>query len=171
VITDIEMPKLDGIGLIKKIYKTNPAQKIIVVSAYSDKSYLIPLLNIGIEGFLQKPVTSDHIANMLIDFCDGMQNSDIVIDDEYKYNKHSKELTKNNKSVELSSNEIKLLELFLDSPNRYFTLIDIFNHIFYDDPFKDYSQDSIRALLKRLRKKLPQDIIINSRTLGYTIKI
>jgi hypothetical protein len=26
-------------------------------------------------------------------------------------------------------------------------------------------------LLKRLRKKLPQDIIINSRTLGYTIKI
>ncbi len=55
VISDIEMPRLNGIDMVREIYKINKKQRVIVVSAYSDKEYLIPLLNMGIFGFLKKP--------------------------------------------------------------------------------------------------------------------
>jgi len=56
VISDIQMPRLDGIGMSKAIFEINKQQKIIIMSAYSDKEYLVDLINIGVEGFMQKPL-------------------------------------------------------------------------------------------------------------------
>jgi two-component system sensor histidine kinase/response regulator len=56
VITDINMPEMTGIELIRKIQETHPQQAILVTSAYSDSANLIPLINLGIGSFLLKPL-------------------------------------------------------------------------------------------------------------------
>ena len=56
----IQMPLLDGISLSKEIFKLHKEQKIIVVSAYNDKEYLIDLINLGVEGFMHKPLSSQN---------------------------------------------------------------------------------------------------------------
>ena len=68
VITDIEMPKMNGISLCEEIYKINKNQKILVVSAYSDQKYFIELINMGIEGFIQKPLSFEQVLDSLKKF-------------------------------------------------------------------------------------------------------
>ncbi len=172
VFSDIEMPNLDGVGLTKEIYNINKKQFIVIISAYSDKEYLIPLLNLGVEGFIQKPIIHEQVMDVVKDICNLFNQSDIVdIGESYTYDKNLNILMKDDKYIKLTNNEIKLLKLFFDNLNTNFNIEYMFNHIFYDDPHKEYNSNSIRLILKRLRKKLPDGLIINNRTLGYTINL
>ena len=65
IITDIVMPKIDGIKMIEKIKETNSKTKFIVVTAYSNKEFLIQLIELGIHAYLIKPVTFKQIANSI----------------------------------------------------------------------------------------------------------
>jgi len=58
VITDIKMPKKDGRDLIKFIKEINENQPIIVTSAYNDSNRLMELIELGIDSFLLKPISS-----------------------------------------------------------------------------------------------------------------
>jgi len=65
VITDINMPKLNGFSLIKEIYKNNPFQVVIVVSAYSEVEYLSQLNDLKVDYFLVKPVDTKKIIEKI----------------------------------------------------------------------------------------------------------
>ena len=69
IITDMQMPFMNGIELSKEIFTINKKQKILIVSAYDDKEYLIQFINIGIEGFLHKPLTTEQIISTLYESC------------------------------------------------------------------------------------------------------
>jgi YesN/AraC family two-component response regulator len=65
VITDISMPKMEGIEMGKRIKEINPEQDIIIVSAYSDISYFIQTIKIGIDGYILKPIDFTQILEVL----------------------------------------------------------------------------------------------------------
>ena len=52
VITDIEMPDLNGLEMSQKIKEIDPQVPIVVISAYSNSSYLIEAINIGINYYV-----------------------------------------------------------------------------------------------------------------------
>ncbi len=56
VIADINMPKKNGMEMIRDITQINHLQFIIVVSAYDDSLNLIEMLEHGVSGFLLKPM-------------------------------------------------------------------------------------------------------------------
>ncbi len=60
VLTDILMPSLSGIDLIKEILKLNPKQHICVISAQDESSNLVKLINLGVNNFLLKPLKETH---------------------------------------------------------------------------------------------------------------
>ena len=49
ILTDIQMPKMDGITLSKKIRKTDKDTKIIISTAFSDKDYLLEAIELRLE--------------------------------------------------------------------------------------------------------------------------
>ena len=65
IITDIVMPEMDGIKMIKKIKSKTPSTKFIVTTAYSNKEFLINLIELGVHGLLIKPITFRQIANVI----------------------------------------------------------------------------------------------------------
>ena len=65
IITDINMPIMDGEQLIKEIIEINPEQNIIVISAYNESSRLIRFIQKGITNFILKPVEPVHLINTL----------------------------------------------------------------------------------------------------------
>ena len=65
IITDIRMPNMDGIELIKHIYKENANQKIIVLSAHNESEYLIELVNLGIYRFILKPMDYNNFFEII----------------------------------------------------------------------------------------------------------
>ena len=56
IITDINMPILNGLDMIEKIQKINPSQEVIILSAYAEIEYLSKLAKLNIACFLTKPV-------------------------------------------------------------------------------------------------------------------
>lgn len=170
IITDIHMPILNGIDMIKAIYDINKSQKIIVLSAYDKKEYLIPLINMEVNGFIQKPISLKAILDVLSSIYKLYIDKEIHhLTDGYIYKCNT--LLKDNVPINLTKNETKLLEALLKNKDEYLSLEDIYNHIFYDEPLKDFSPDSIRGFIKRLKTKLPNNLIVNNRTLGYKLNV
>ncbi|AXH11678.1 response regulator [Halarcobacter bivalviorum] len=56
VISDIDMPKMNGIELVKKIKGINKKTPIIFTTAVSDEKYLLDSINLGIDKFMKKPI-------------------------------------------------------------------------------------------------------------------
>jgi signal transduction histidine kinase len=56
VLTDINMPKINGIDLIEKIREINERQIIIVISAHNELDILLKLIELEISNFLVKPI-------------------------------------------------------------------------------------------------------------------
>lgn len=67
VITDIDMPGMNGIAMVKAIKERCPDQAIIVTSGYSEGEYLIPLINLSIDRFILKPIDIKFFAQILRD--------------------------------------------------------------------------------------------------------
>ena len=65
VITDINMPVMDGMDLIRDIHNLNKTQPVIVVSAYSEATKLIQMIQSGVNNFLLKPINPEELMTML----------------------------------------------------------------------------------------------------------
>lgn len=74
IITDIRMPKMDGIQLSKEIKNRNPDQMILIFSAYSEIDYLIELMNAGVDGFLLKPMMGEGFLKNIHKACKHIHN-------------------------------------------------------------------------------------------------
>ncbi len=67
VITDIQMPVVNGLELARRIKAKNPDFPIIITSAFNDEEYLIEAINIGVKRYLFKPVNLDLLQAYLLD--------------------------------------------------------------------------------------------------------
>ncbi len=60
------MPNLNGVELTSKLYNINPSQLLIILSAHDDSKYLMPLINLGIEQFIKKPIDYQELLRALL---------------------------------------------------------------------------------------------------------
>lgn len=65
VITDINMPNMDGHEMIDEIHKINPDQTIVVISAYNESERLVKLIDQGVDSFILKPIESKNLISAL----------------------------------------------------------------------------------------------------------
>ncbi len=61
LLTDIEMPILDGLSMIEEIKTIDDKQPIIIVSAFDNRENLLKAINIGVDTFALKPIDIDVI--------------------------------------------------------------------------------------------------------------
>jgi len=61
VITDIEMPRLNGMELTKKIKNENPSQTVIIITAFEDELHLVE----NADAALVKPIQRDELIDVL----------------------------------------------------------------------------------------------------------
>ncbi len=66
ILTDITMPKMDGITMSRKIKIVNPNQSIIVLSAHDDTKFMIELIDIRIDQFILKPFDKNTLFYKLL---------------------------------------------------------------------------------------------------------
>lgn len=65
ILSDINMPAMDGIELASQIKALDPAQIIILMSARFSEKELIRAINMGIDAFLEKPIEADILTSLL----------------------------------------------------------------------------------------------------------
>jgi len=66
VVTDILMPKLNGIEMLKEIKKINTEQETIIISAYSDSSFFTEAIMLNVSGYILKPIDFNQMNRTLL---------------------------------------------------------------------------------------------------------
>jgi two-component system response regulator VanR len=74
IITDVEMPKLNGIDMISKIRQNDQKTKVIISTAYAtDDKYQETFGHIQVDGYINKPLDIEELCNA-IDVMKGQLN-------------------------------------------------------------------------------------------------
>ena len=66
IITDINMPSMDGLTLISKIREDDSDTKIIVMSAHSEEEKLLKAIELHLETYLIKPINAEKLKYVLL---------------------------------------------------------------------------------------------------------
>lgn len=75
VISDILMPEMNGIHMIKPVKEINPDQMIIVTSACEETQYHDDLANLGVSMFVLKPTNTQQMIQILYDACESIPST------------------------------------------------------------------------------------------------
>jgi len=65
IITDVNMPEMNGLDMITEIKKINPNIPIIVATAFSNTEYLLKAINIGVDKYVLKPVDMKKLLQIM----------------------------------------------------------------------------------------------------------
>ncbi|MCL2151430.1 MAG: response regulator [Oscillospiraceae bacterium] len=65
IMTDIKIPYISGIELVKKAREAYPLIRVIIITGYNEFDYAKEAANLGVLGFVSKPVTLDSIRDLL----------------------------------------------------------------------------------------------------------
>jgi len=174
ILLDINMPKLDGLSLAKKIREHDKKVKIIITTAYGEQENLLQAIELYLVKYILKPIEFSDLKNALEKAIAESREEDSEVKEEIfsldvdtLWYKESEKLYTNNSEIKLTKNERRLLSLFSSDEDKVFTFFEIFNHIAYDDYEKEYDANQVRALVKLLRKKVPKESILNVYGEGY----
>lgn len=101
VITDIRMPVLDGLELIKSVVEEKElCPKFIIISGYNDFKYAQHAIRYGVQDFILKPIDKDEMEEALVKLAQ-------ILSEEEKQNKKQEELFIHTMFEELLSGNVQ----------------------------------------------------------------
>ena len=65
VLMDIAMPLMDGLEATRRIHKESPHTKVIVLTQYEDREYVLPVIEAGASGFVSKTAASSELTSAI----------------------------------------------------------------------------------------------------------
>lgn len=65
IVTDINMPEMNGISFLKELNKSYPQSNVIMITAYGGVESYIEAMNLGAFEYINKPVKLDELKSIL----------------------------------------------------------------------------------------------------------
>lgn len=175
IVSDIMMPHLDGLNLVREIRKTSSIP-IIFLSARDDDVDKIWGLGIGADDYVVKPVNINELAarieaqlrrNKVYDATSSSSPAILSIGC-FEMDEEKCQLKMNGKEVKLLAKEFKLMAYFLKNPDKVFTKKQLYKEVWNDEYCFD--DNTITVTISRLRSKIEngdKKYIHTKRGLGY----
>jgi len=98
VITDLSMPRMNGLKMLQEIKTINDSQAILITSAHSESEYMVNAIKLGVDGYIIKPFDYEQLNYELFKTTQKLKK--FAENEEYK--KHLKHMVEQ-KTAELSS--------------------------------------------------------------------
>jgi DNA-binding response OmpR family regulator len=179
IVTDINMPGLDGISLIKKIRSDDLKTRVIVTSAYPDQHNLLDAIPLHIVRFVVKPFEfPELLAAMTESFKivgDGGDNilfthrcDETGLIKECCLNRQNHTISCGDKTHTLTAKEYRLILALLQNDSTILSYETIEDKV-WDGEFM--SSNALRTLIKKVRQKTCKDFVKNVASCGYTVEI
>ena len=152
-VMDVNVPNINGLDLLRVIHDENNLAKVIIISSNVDLNTLQEAYALGCVDYIRKPFHLDELR--------------IKIDKLKIPRKHlASRIKLKNDNDTLTKKERDLLNLLLENQETVVTYAMI-EELVYKDHIM--SMDALRALVRRLRSKLADDIIKNVLDEGYAV--
>mgnify|MGYP005992642233 CR=1 FL=1 len=179
IISDINMPKMNGLQFLELLRKKSPDIPFIFVTAREDPNMMLKAIQLDIDNYILKPIDLKDFLNIINNACEKLyrksikeeEKNIIKIDEKVFWNKENRILTQNDQICKLTKKELLILDLLLKSKNKTYPVNEIINHLWLDD-FKEKDYIScLKNIISRLRMKMPQINIENIYGMGYRINL
>lgn len=167
VITDLTMPLMGGVELAANIRAINPNQKILVVSAHSESDRLIELINIGVDGFMLKPIDMDRILDSLTRTCQSVYDHKMLQYFNTLLEQTNQELKESNMELEATLN--KLQQVREGEGDRFAAQSEAIATSEEDDFEENYDLDKINAALLRIEDDFNLLLVSSDRNTNQTL--
>jgi len=141
------------------------------LSAFLDTKYLLEAIELNLVKYLTKPIKQEELNTALIQCTNNLRNNNsnkIYFSKDCVFNITKKSLQFQNTNIKLTQKEMNILNLFCSNLKRVITYQEIENVVWYDSVM---SEDALRSLIKKLRKKLPHGALENIAKVGYKINL
>ncbi len=174
LIIDINLPKISGIELLEIIRKKDHTTKALMLTAHSSTNFLLKATELKLTKYLIKPISRNELKDALdlvikeLNSFNTVSKNTFIFKEEYLWDYTEQKLSKNHVEIVLTLQERQVLELLLNHININISYDNIILHLW--DDFETDKLNSVKTIIKTLRKKLPDDTIHNIYGFGYKIK-
>lgn len=166
-ILDINVPSIDGISILDTVRIFNKTTPVIIISANHELEKIQASYELGCDDYLKKPFLMYELIQKVKKLCD-IKDKIIDFTNGFLYDYKNRHMKNDDKNIKLAKKEILFLELLCKSNTRIFTFEEIEDYVWEGEPT---TLTNIRALVKRLRKKIPENTIIIVKGIGYKLNI
>lgn len=165
-VLDINVPNVDGIKILKKIREIYSDLPVIIISASVELDVIKESYDFGCSDYLKKPFFIDELEIKIERYCQ-VQDDKIEFDENCYFDFKSSLLIINKEEKRLTKKEKLLLNLFITKKNQVISYEAIENYV-WEGNFA--SLESIRSLIRRVRKVLDKEYIQTVVDTGYIFK-
>ena len=152
LLTDIKMPVMDGLQLIRSIREKHISVKVVVISGFDDFQFVKEALRYGVENYILKPVSKDELSSTLLSTIEKIQSE---FNEKIK-SRENEDVIRDNILYRLVTNHISLKEVHEKS---YLLGFDIENNAYMVSIVKILDND----------KNFPSRGINDSNLVGFAI--
>ena len=167
IILDVSLPDGNGFDLYEKVIKEKNIP-VIFLTARDDEDDVIKGLNLGAEDYMTKPFSTKELLVRVNKIVLRNKKMTLLKVKDISFDLDKMVVRKNDKIIELSSLELKILHLLFINIGKVVTRDTILDKIW--EWTGNYVDDhTITVYLKRIREKLDTDIITTVKGIGYRI--
>lgn len=168
VISDINLPSLNGLDMLKSIQEISPHTPFIIITSYDSNEHILKSIYLGAHSYLRKPFRIEELQTSLLMATKNLYADKINLQNGLVYDKLERLVYKNDKLITLTKQESKLLYLLVSNANRILSYETIENFVWRD---KSMSSEALRMCIKKIRLKLPTLVIENFSGSGYMLNL
>jgi len=168
LVTDIHLPRMNGLTMVQNIREVNHTLPVIVLTAYDTSDNIGKSIDMEVISFLHKPFDIEQLYNSLLMASGKLSTSDhfLKLGLDLIYDYRNKVLIKNNEIIHLTRSEKKLFEILVDNKGYMVSYEAIEGYVWYE---KGATPDTIRMYINKLRSKTYYELIENVKGLGYKL--
>lgn len=167
IILDITLPDGNGLDFYENTIKKLNISTIFL-TAQDDEETVVKALNLGAEDYITKPFGTKELFARINKIMLRNKKNTVIIVQNIKFDMDKMIIYKDNKNIELTSLELKILYLLFSNLNKVVKRDDIIEKI-WEWTGNDVNDNTVTVYLKRIREKLETDIITTVKGIGYRV--
>lgn len=169
VVLDLGLPKVDGLTILTRWRRAGQTVPILILTARDSWSDKVQGFDAGADDYLAKPFNMHELVarlKALIRRASG-HPSPVLVCGDVRLDTRNGEVTLAGAPVTLTGHEFKVLSYLMHHKGRIVSRGELVEHIYHQD--EDRDSNTIEVFVRRLRRKLGEDMIQTHRGLGYRL--
>jgi len=172
---DIDLPQMSGLEFLEIIRKTDYNVKAVMITAHSDKNFLLKASELKLSKYIVKPLSRENLADAVRKVTTELTSYKIVpkktirLSWDFIWDSQNKELEQNGMKIRLTPSEKNLLALLIENPNKIFTYDEIIINLW--DDYESDKMSVLKTIVKTLRKKTYKELVTNIFGEGFKANI
>ena len=170
IISDIKMPRMDGLELVQKIRETDKKIPVIVLTAHTEKHLLLKAVSLQLNNYVVKPIQELELINSLKDVVNSILQEgllEVQLQDGYSFNLVEKCAYKDGEKIKLTKKEVRFLQLLNKYKNQIVSKEQI-EELLWEDSVM--TNAALKNFVFKLRKKIGADSLLTSSSNGFSLQ-